>query len=108
MTTIVKHRVNLSGARALVLFDRGRAVPRSDTGLMVALIGEKLAREPAATVQVVGHANMRESARSAQILGMKRAQNVASALVAFGAGVDQVHVNTAGARTPAVTRCAKS
>jgi outer membrane protein OmpA-like peptidoglycan-associated protein len=95
------------GVVGLVLFDRGRSVPRPDAGLWLGLLGRALWAETGARVSVTGYANLRESARGAELLGLRRATAVASVLKALGARAEQIEVGSGGARAPALSHSGK-
>lgn len=101
-----QRRAKLS-PRGLVLFDRGRSVPRSDSAMLIELLAERLRSQPGLRVVLCGHANLRETARSAALLSLIRARRVAQILTAFGIAESRIAIESAGCAVPVLDDAGK-
>lgn len=86
-----------------VYFDLNSADIKADYDPALRAHARYLAEHPKARVRIDGNADERGSADYNRKLGLKRAENVRSTLVAHGAGEKQVNIKTLGEARPKLT-----
>lgn len=86
--------------KGIILFDKGRTIPRSDSTLFIELLAQRMLDDKHLSTVLCGHANLRESSRSAELMGLMRARRVQQILKAYGVAEARIETQSSGCRIP--------